>query len=83
MDLHEVVPGFPTVDKTPNDIDIRRLIAEFSDYAKVIATLLMWNRSSRTPPLGVDFVPLCERRCNKVWALQLFNVSANWILCAW
>jgi hypothetical protein len=35
------------------------------------------------PPVGVDFVPLYERRYNKVQTLQLFNVSTNHILCAW
>jgi hypothetical protein len=40
MDLCKVAPGFPTVGEIPNDIDIRRLVAEFSDYAKAIAAIV-------------------------------------------
>jgi hypothetical protein len=31
MDLHKVAPGFPTAGEIPNDIDIQRLVAEFSN----------------------------------------------------
>jgi hypothetical protein len=40
MDLHEVAPGFLTTDEIPDDIDIRWLIVEFSDYAKAIAAVV-------------------------------------------
>ena len=40
MDLHEVAPGFPMADEILDDIDICRLIAEFSNYAKAIATII-------------------------------------------
>jgi hypothetical protein len=35
-----MAPRFPTADKIPNDVDIRRLIAEFSDYAEAIAAIV-------------------------------------------
>ena len=40
MDLGEVAPRFPTADEILDDIDICRLIAEFSNYAKAIATII-------------------------------------------
>ena len=40
MDLLEVAPRFPTTDEILDDVDIRRLIIEFSDYAEVIATIV-------------------------------------------
>ena len=40
MDLGEVAPGFLTVDEIPDDVDVRRLIVEFSDYAKAIAAIV-------------------------------------------
>jgi hypothetical protein len=35
-----MVPGFLMVDKIPDNIDIRQLIAEFSDYAEAIVTVV-------------------------------------------
>jgi len=40
MDLREVAPRFPTADEILDDIGIRRLIVEFSDYAEAIATII-------------------------------------------
>jgi hypothetical protein len=61
-----MVPRFSMVEEIPDDIDIRQLIAEFNDHAEGLPPLLMWNMSSRAPPLGVDSIPLCKRSCNKV-----------------
>ena len=82
-DLREMVPGFPMAEEIPDDIDICQLIAKFSDYAEAIAAFVDVEQVIKDAPLGVDYVPLFERRCNKVWALQLFDVSADRILCAW
>jgi hypothetical protein len=38
--LCEVAPGFSTMDKIADDVDIRWLITEFSDYSKAIATIV-------------------------------------------
>jgi hypothetical protein len=38
MDLREVAPGFLTANEIPNDIDIHRLIADFSGYAEAICS---------------------------------------------
>jgi hypothetical protein len=40
MDLREVAPGFLTANESPDDIGIRRLIAELSDYAKAITAVV-------------------------------------------
>ena len=39
-DLREVAPWFPMADEIPDDIDIHQLIAEFSDYAEAIVTVV-------------------------------------------
>ena len=63
MDLREVAPRFPAADEISDDIGIRQLIAEFNDYAEAIAAVVDVEQSSRTPPLGVDSVPLCVVQC--------------------
>ena len=37
VDLRRVMPGFPAAKEIPDDIDVGRLIAEFSGNAEVIA----------------------------------------------
>ena len=62
-DLRKMVLGFPMADEIPDDVNILQLIAEFSDYAEAIAAVVDVEQSSRTPPLGVDSVPLCVVQC--------------------
>ena len=51
MDLHEMAPRFPTVDEIPDDIGIRRLIVEFSDYAEAIAAVVDMEQVIKDAPL--------------------------------
>ena len=51
MDLHEMAPRFIMVDEIPDDVDIHRLIAEFSNYAEVIATIVDVEQVIKDAPL--------------------------------
>jgi hypothetical protein len=53
--LREVAPGFPTTDKIPDDVDIRWLITEFSDYAEAIATIVDMEQVIKDPPFWGRF----------------------------
>ena len=46
-----MVPGFPMVDQIPDDVDIRWLTAEFSNYAEVIATIVDVEQVIKDAPL--------------------------------
>jgi hypothetical protein len=35
-----VAPRFPTVGEVPDDVNVRRLIAKFSDYAEEIIAIV-------------------------------------------
>ena len=50
-DLREVASGFPMADKILDDIDIHRLIAEFSNYAEVIAAVVDVEQVIKDAPL--------------------------------
>lgn len=39
-DLREVAPGFSTTDEVLDDINVHRLIAEFSDYSEAIVAVV-------------------------------------------
>ena len=51
MDLHEMAPRFIMADEIPDDVDIRWLIAEFSNYAEVIATIVDVEQVIKDAPL--------------------------------
>ena len=50
MDLREMALGFPMADEILDDIDIRRLIAEFSNHAEVIAAVVNVEQVIRDTP---------------------------------
>jgi hypothetical protein len=51
MGLHKVAPGFLTVDEIPDNIDVRQLVAEFSDYAKAITAVVDVEQVIKDAPL--------------------------------
>jgi hypothetical protein len=50
-DLRKVAPGFPMADEIPDDVNIYQLIAEFSDYAEVIAIVVDVEQVIKDTPL--------------------------------
>jgi hypothetical protein len=50
-DLREIAPGFSTANEIPDDLDIRQLIAEFSDYAEAIAVVVDVEQVHQGRPL--------------------------------
>jgi hypothetical protein len=50
-DLHKVAPGFSMADEISDDVNIRQLIAEFSDYAEVIAIVVDVEQVIKDAPL--------------------------------
>ena len=55
IDLREMAPRFPMANEIPDDIDIRRLIAEFSDYAKVIGAVVDVEQVIKDAPFRSRF----------------------------
>jgi hypothetical protein len=51
MDLRKVTPGFPTVEKIPDDVNVERLVAEFSGNAEAIAVVVDVERIIKDAPL--------------------------------
>jgi hypothetical protein len=49
--LRAVTPGFLTADEIPGDVDVRRLIAEFSDYAEAIIAAVDVEHVIKDAPL--------------------------------
>jgi len=51
VDLHRVEPGFSMAGVIPEDIDVRRLIIEFSGNAEAIAAIVEVEQIIKDAPL--------------------------------
>jgi hypothetical protein len=51
MDLCKVTPGFPVVEKIPDDVNVERLVTEFSGNAEAIAAVFDVERIIKDTPL--------------------------------
>ena len=50
MDLRRVTPGFLAAEEIPDDVDVRRLIIEFSGNAEAIAAIVDMERIIKDAP---------------------------------
>jgi hypothetical protein len=51
MDLRKVMPGFPMVEEIPDNVNVERLIVEFSSNAEAIATAVDMVQIIKDAPL--------------------------------
>jgi hypothetical protein len=51
MDLCKVTPGFPVVEKIPDDVNVERLVAEFSTNTEVITAVVDVEQIIKDAPL--------------------------------
>ena len=57
------MPEFPKAEEIVDDIDIGRLIAEFSGNAEAIAIVIDVERIIKDAPLlEIYYVPLCKKK---------------------
>ena len=51
MDLRRVMPEFLAVEEIPDDVDVKRLVAEFSGNAKAIVAVIDMEWIIKDAPL--------------------------------